>query len=42
MEEDNLEKLRERAVAFGQALREFFKVASIAVNLYITYSEETT
>lgn len=42
MEGDNLDKLRERAVAFRRALQEFFKVASIAVNLYVTYSEETT
>jgi len=41
MEDDDLDNLREDAAAFEKALRKFFKDASIAVNLYVTYSEDT-
>jgi hypothetical protein len=43
MEGDNLDKLRERAVAFRRALQEFFKVTKISRSaLDIRYREETT
>jgi hypothetical protein len=42
MEDDNLDELREDAVAFRQALQKFFTDASLAGNPYITYSSEET
>src|SRR6266436_4702282 len=41
MEEDDQDKLREDVVAFGKALREFFRVVKIIPALDITYREET-
>ncbi len=39
--DENQDELREDATALQKAFQGFFKAASIAVNLYITYSEET-